>query len=83
MSRAREFWQDWRHSASFPILLGIRFQKNGQTEVACSLALLKDLIEQVGSRFVDLLVADALYLQTSFIEWVKALQPFVQYTNTY
>jgi hypothetical protein len=32
---------------------------------------------------VDLLVADALYLQTPFMEGVKALQPFVQYTNKY
>jgi hypothetical protein len=60
-------------SSAFPIPLGIRFQKNGETEVACSLALLKDLIQTVGSRFLDLLVFDALYLQTPFTAEVEAL----------
>jgi hypothetical protein len=60
-------------SSAFPIPLGIRFQKNGETEVACSLALLKDLIETMGSRFLDLLVFDALYLQTPFTAEVEAL----------
>lgn len=60
-------------SSAFPIPLGIRFQKNGESEVACSLALLKDLIEKVGSRFVDLLVFDALYLQTRFTNEVESL----------
>jgi hypothetical protein len=60
-------------SSAFPIPLGIRFQKNGESEVACSLALIKDLIEQLGSRFMDLLVADALYMQKPFIDAVEAL----------
>lgn len=60
-------------SSAFPIPLGIRFQKNGESEVACSLALLKNLIEKVGSRFLDLLVFDALYLQTPFTAEVEAL----------
>ena len=60
-------------SSAFPIPLGIRFQKNGESEVACSLSLLKDLIEKVGSRFLDLLVFDALYLQTPFTAEVEAL----------
>src|SRR5258708_14827038 len=53
--------------------VGIRFQKNGETEVVCSLALLKDLIETGGSRFLALLVFDALYLQTPFTAEVEAL----------
>ena len=60
-------------SSAFPIPLGIRFQKSGEGEVACSLALIKDLIEQLGNRFMDLLVADALYLQKPFIDGVEAL----------
>jgi len=60
-------------SSAFPIPLGIRFQKNGETEVACSLALLKELREQLGRRFLDLLVADALYLQAPFIAAVETL----------
>jgi hypothetical protein len=50
-------------SSAFPIPLGIRFQKNGETEVACTLSLLQDLLDRVGRRFVDVLVADALYLR--------------------
>ena len=57
----------------FPIFLGIRFQQDGETEVACSLALLKDLTEKLGRRFIDILVADALYLQAPFVQEVESL----------
>lgn len=60
-------------SAAFPIPLGIRFQKAGETEVACTLRLLEELIEQLGPRYFDILVADALYLQTPFVRAVEAL----------
>ena len=60
-------------SSAFPIPLGIRFQKDGETEVACSLSLLQDLLGCVGRRFIDVLVADALYLQTPFVQAVEAL----------
>jgi hypothetical protein len=59
-------------STPFPVFLGIRFQKLGETEVACSLALLQELHPRLGRRFIDVLVADALYLQTPF---VRALEP--------
>ena len=60
-------------SASVPIPLGIRFQKNGEGEVACALALLKELIARLGRRFIDLLVGDALYLQAPFVKEIEAL----------
>jgi hypothetical protein len=60
-------------SSAFPIPLGIRFQKKGESEVACSLALLKDLIEKLGRRFLDLLVFNALYLQRPFTAAVESL----------
>jgi hypothetical protein len=60
-------------STPFPVFLGIRFQKSGETEVACSLALLKELSERLGRRFIDVLVADAIYLQTPFIREVESL----------
>jgi hypothetical protein len=41
--------------------------------VACSLALLKDLSAKLGRRFIDILVADAIYLQTAFVREVEAL----------
>jgi hypothetical protein len=60
-------------STSFPIPLGVRFQKNGEGEVACALALLQDLVGQLGRRFLDVLVGDALYLQAPFVQEVERL----------
>jgi hypothetical protein len=60
-------------SSAFPIPLGIRFQKNGETEVSCTLSLLQDLLDRLGRRFIDLLVGDALYLQTPFVGAVEDL----------
>jgi hypothetical protein len=60
-------------SSAFPIPLGIRFQKDGETEVSCSLSLLQDLLDRVGRRFLDVLVADALYLQAPFVRAVEDL----------
>jgi len=60
-------------STSFPIPLGLRFQKNGEAEVACALALLKDLDDQLGRRFLDVLVGDALYLQAPFVKELERL----------
>jgi hypothetical protein len=36
-------------STPFPIPLGVRFQKNGEGEVACALPLLQDLVDQLGA----------------------------------
>jgi hypothetical protein len=60
-------------SSAFPIPLGIRFQKKGENEVACSLELLRELTEELGRRFVDVLVADALYLQAPFVKQIEGL----------
>ena len=60
-------------STPFPIPLGLRFQKNGEGEVGCALALLQDLDHQLGRRFLDVLVGDALYLQAPFIKEVQRL----------
>ena len=60
-------------STPFPVFLGIRFQKSGETEVACSLALLQELVATLGKRFIDILVADALYLQAPFIRALESL----------
>ena len=60
-------------STPFPVPLGIRFQKGGETEVACALALLRDLVDQLGRRFLDLLVGDALYMQAPFVKEVEGL----------
>lgn len=60
-------------STPFPVPVGIRFQKDGEGEVACALALLRDLVDQLGRRFLDLLVGDALYLQAPFVKEVERL----------
>jgi hypothetical protein len=60
-------------STPFPIPLGIRFQKDGEAEVPCALALLQDLVEHLGRRFLDVLVGDALYLQAPFVKEVETL----------
>jgi Transposase DDE domain len=60
-------------STPFPIPLGLRFQKNGEGEVACALALLQDLDHRLGRRFLDVLVGDALYMQAPFVKEVERL----------
>jgi hypothetical protein len=60
-------------STPFPIPLGLRFQKNGEGEVGCALALLQDLDKQLGRRFLDVLVGDALYMQAPFVKEVECL----------
>jgi hypothetical protein len=60
-------------SSSFPVPLGVRFQKEGEGEVACALALLRDLVGHLGPRFVDRIVGDALYLQAPFVKAVEEL----------
>ena len=60
-------------STPVPIPLGVRFQKDGETEVSCALALLQDLVHHLGRRFLDLLVGDALYLQAPFVKEIERL----------
>ncbi len=60
-------------STPLPIPLGLRFQKDGEAEVPCALALLQDPIDRLGRRFLDLLVEDALYLQAPFVKEVERL----------
>jgi hypothetical protein len=60
-------------STPFSIPLGLRFQKQGETEVGCALGLLRELHERLGRRFLDVLVGDALYLQKPFVQAVEAL----------
>jgi hypothetical protein len=61
-------------STDFPLPLGVRFQQEGEDEVACALALLQKLDRQLGRRFLDGLVGDALYLRSDFVEEVEKLQ---------
>jgi hypothetical protein len=60
-------------STAFPIPLGLRFQAPGEGEVACAQTLVEDLVGQLGRRFVDVLVGDALYLGTPVIDAIEGL----------
>jgi hypothetical protein len=60
-------------STPFPVPLGIRFQKAGEGEVNCALALLQHVGDQLGRRFLDLIVGDALYLQAPFVKEVERM----------
>src|SRR6266481_2433719 len=60
-------------STPFPIPLSVRFRKNGEGEVSCAQALLQDLVDQLGRRFLDVLVGDALYLPAPFVQEVERL----------
>jgi len=60
-------------STPFPVVLGVRFQAKGEAEVSCALALLQELVQHLGRRFVDVVVGDALYLQTPFVDALDAL----------
>jgi hypothetical protein len=61
-------------STDFPVPLGVRFQRDGEDEVACALALLQELDRQLGRRFLDGLVGDALYLLSDFVQEIEKLQ---------
>lgn len=60
-------------SGAFPVPVGLRFQRKGETEVECTLALLKELTGILGRRFFDLLVGDAIYLQAPFVKAVEEM----------
>jgi len=61
-------------SSDFPVPLGLRFQRQGEDEVACALPLLQELDRQLGRRFLDVLVGDAFYLRSEFVRKVEKLQ---------
>ena len=49
------------------------FNKTGKEKWLARRRLLKDLADQLGRRFLDVLVGDALYLQAPFVKQVEAL----------
>jgi len=61
-------------STEFPLPLGLRFQQQGEDEVACARALLQELDRKLGRRFLDVLVADSLYLRRGWVQELEKLQ---------
>lgn len=60
-------------STPFPIPVGIRFQRKGEGEDRCALALLRDLVARLGRRFLDVVVGDALYCTTPVVDALAEL----------
>jgi hypothetical protein len=63
-----------RVSTDFPLPWGVRFQREGEDEVAWALALLQPWDRPRGRRFLDGRVGDALYRRSDFVEAVEKLQ---------
>lgn len=60
-------------STPFPIPLGVRFLQPGEGEADAALALLRDLTQRLGRRFLDVVVGDALYCTAPCVAAVEAL----------
>ncbi len=52
----------------FPIPLGLEFMKPGEGEVECGLRLLKRLVNQLGKRYLDIVIGDAAYCTPRFFK---------------
>jgi hypothetical protein len=57
----------------FPIPIGLEMMKKGEGEVECALRLLKRIIENLGVRFLDIAICDALYCTPDFFDECKKL----------
>jgi len=57
----------------FPIPIGLEMMKKGEDEVKCALRLLKRIIENLGVRFLDIAICDALYCTPGFFDECKKL----------
>lgn len=52
----------------FPIPIGLEMIRKGENEVSCGLRLLHRIVENLGKRFLDILIADAFYCTPHFFE---------------
>lgn len=57
----------------FPLPLGVWPILPGEDEVKPATVLLQEAVRRLGTRFFDVLVADALYLQAPFVDAVRDL----------
>ena len=57
----------------FPIPIGLEMMKKGEDEVKCALRLLKRIVENLGVRFLDIAICDALYCTPDFFDECKKL----------
>ena len=57
----------------FPIPLGLEMMRKGEDEVNCALRLLKRIVDNLGVRFLDIVICDALYCTPNFFRECKKL----------
>jgi len=50
----------------FPVPIGMEVMKRGEGEISCALRLLKRLVDQLGKRFLDIIIGDAAYCTPRF-----------------
>ena len=57
----------------FPVPIGMEMVRRGEDEVACGLRLLKRIVKQLGKRFIDIVIGDALYCRANFFNECEKL----------
>jgi hypothetical protein len=56
-----------------PIPIGLEMMKKGEDEVYCALRLLKRVVKNLGVRFLDIVMCDALYCTPNFFSECRKL----------
>lgn len=57
----------------FPIPIGLEMMKKGEDEVNCALRLLKRIVKNLGVRFLDIVICDAVYCTPNFFNECEKL----------
>ncbi len=57
----------------FPIPVGLEMMRKGEDELHCALRLLKRIVNNLGIRFLDIVICDALYCTPNFFKECKLL----------
>ncbi|MCP4460657.1 MAG: hypothetical protein GY816_21940 [Cytophagales bacterium] len=57
----------------FPIPVGLEMMRKGEDEINCALRLLKRIVNNLGVRFLDIVIGDALYCTPNFFKECKLL----------
>jgi len=60
----------------FPIPIGLDMMRKGEDEVSCALRLLNRIVHDLGVRFLDIVIGDALYCIPRFFEECEKLGIF-------
>ena len=58
---------------AFSIPIGLEMMRKGEDEVSCGLRLLKRVVGNLGRRFLDIVIGDALYCTPRFFKECEAL----------